>query len=547
MDFKTPLEAFLYWEKETPNKTFLNQPLNGKNIQYSYKAAGQEARKIARGLCELGLHRGSHIALLSKNCAHWHMSDLAITMAGYVSIPIYPTLTAEGIHQILEHSETKAIVVGKLDNYEAQRSGIKNIPILSITMYGIEEENTWESWLGAFEPMEPKERDPKELFTIIYTSGTTGMPKGVMHSAYNFALCNDVFIKKLQAPDHFRFFSYLPLAHVAERLISTLCIRKGAEVFFPESLETFASDLERTQPHLFFAVPRIYAKFQEKILEKIPQKRLNVLLKIPVINTLLKKKLKKKLGMGSALIVGSAAAPISVDLINWYETIGVNILQIYGMTEDCSLSHANTHDENKVGTVGKAHEEVSVKLSAEGEILIKNDCMMMGYYKNPELTKSVFEGDYFKTGDTGEYDHEGYLTITGRVKDQFKTDKGKYIIPAPIELALSANEDIGQICLVGTGIPQPIALITLSEVGQNKTKKALAESLMATVRGLNPTLEKHERIEKVVIMKEEWTPDNNLTTPTLKVKRNAIEKIHKPYYYKWFAMEDKVIFEAELM
>ncbi|GAA4281615.1 AMP-binding protein [Gaetbulibacter aestuarii] len=547
MDFKSPLEAFLYWEKKTPDQVFLNQPIYGKILQYTYKKAGEEARKIASGLRALGLPESSHIALLSKNCAHWHMSDLAIQMAGYVSVPIYPTLTADGVQLILDHSDAKAIIVGKLDSYEAQKAGIKNMPILSIGMYGVEEKNTWESWLKAYEPMVPFERDPIDLFTIIYTSGTTGMPKGVMHSSYNFVFCNKIFIKKLLAPDHFRFFSYLPLAHVAERLIATLCICKGAEVFFPESLDTFASDLKKAKPHLFFAVPRIYAKFQEKILEKIPQKRLDLLLKIPVLNMILKKTLQKNLGMGSALIIGSAAAPISVDLIHWYQKIGVTILQLYGMTEDCSLSHANTHEENKVGTVGKAHEEVSVKLSAEGEILIKNDCMMLGYYKNPELTASVFEDGYFKTGDTGEYDHEGYLTITGRVKDQFKTDKGKYIIPAPIELALSANENIGQICLVGTGIPQPIALITLSEVGRTKTKKALAESLMATVRALNPKLEKHERVEKVVIMKEEWTPDNNLTTPTLKVKRNAIEKIHKPYYYRWFAMEDKVIFEAELI
>ena len=416
---------------------------------------------------------------------------------------------------------------------------------MSIARYGINEASTWEAWLSTYESMEPKISNPEDLHTVIYTSGTTGMPKGIMHSAHNFAYCCRLFAKKLKVPDHFRFFSYLPLAHVAERLISVLCIMKGAEVFFLELLETFAEDLEKTQPHLFFAVPRIYVKFHEKILEKIPQKRLSFLLSIPLVGSIIKNKLQKKLGMGSALVVGSAAAPISVVIIDWYKTIGVEIVQIYGMTEDCSFSHANFRGANKPETEGKAHDEVSVKLSKEGEILIKNDCLMLGYYKNPELTALVFEGGYLKTGDTGEYDHDGYLTITGRVKDQFKTDKGKYIVPAPIELALSANTDIGRICLVGAGIPQPIALITLSELGETKTKKALAESLMDTVRELNKTLEKHERIEKVVIMKEDWTPDNNLTTPTLKVKRNAIEKIHKPYYYKWFAMEDKVIFESD--
>lgn len=169
---------------------------------------------------------------------------------------------------------------------------------------------------------------------------------------------------------------------------------------------------------------------------------------------------------------------------------------------------------------------------------------MKGYYKAPEVTASAFTEDgYFKTGDIGEYDHDGFLSITGRVKDQFKTDKGKYITPAPIELKLSKNTDIEQICIVGTGIPQPIALITLSELGKVKQKEALSKGLLETVTEVNTLLEKHEKLEKIVIMKEDWTVDNGLTTPTLKVKRSRIEKIHQPYYNEWFSREEKVIFE----
>jgi len=199
---------------------------------------------------------------------------------------------------------------------------------------------------------------------------------------------------------------------------------------------------------------------------------------------------------------------------------------------------------NKIGTVGKTLEEAKAKLSPEGEICIKNDCLMKGYYKAPELTAAMFDKEgYLKTGDIGEYDHDGYLTITGRVKDQFKTDKGKYISPSNIELMLSKNTDIEQICVVGTGIPQPIALITPSILGKAKSKKELSESLWNTVTKINPDLEKHEKIEKVVVMKEDWSVGNGLTTPTLKVKRNAIEKIHQPYYEQWFHNEEKVIFE----
>ena len=214
------------------------------------------------------------------------------------------------------------------------------------------------------------------------------------------------------------------------------------------------------------------------------------------------------------------------------------------MTEDCCISHSNGHGANIIGTVGKVMPNAQVKLSEAGEICIKNKCMMKGYYKDPENTAAVFdEAGFFKTGDIGEYDHDGFLTITGRIKDQFKTDKGKYISPAALELEMSKNTDVEQICIVGTGIPQPIALVNLSESGKAKSKEALSAGLIATIKQVNPKFEKHEWINKVVIMTEEWNVDNGLTTPTLKVKRNSIERIHQPYYKNWFESNDTVIFE----
>lgn len=544
ISFNSPLEAFLYWETNTPDHIFLNQPINGKIISYSYAQAGEEARKIASALLSFNLPKRSHVALLSKNCAHWHISDLAIMMAGYISIPIYPTLTQETIELILNHSESKAIIIGKLEDYESQKAGIPDIPKIGIGLYGINEDTLWENLLEKHPPLQDVyTQKPDDLHTIIYTSGTTGTPKGVMHTVENFMNSSNNLLSRINLDDHPRIFSYLPIAHIAERLLETFSLIHGAQVSFPESLQSFATDLEKTQPHLFFAVPRIFAKFQEKILEKMPQKKLSMLLKIPILSGIIKSKLKAKLGLKSASIVVSGAAPLSAAIIKWYKTIGIDIMQLYGMTEDCCVSHGNFAESNRIGTVGKAQHQVDIKLSPEGEILIKNNCLMKGYFKAPEITAAVFEDGYFKTGDIGEYDHEGYLTITGRVKDQFKTDKGKYISPTPIELQLSGNTDIEQICIVGTGIPQPIALVTLSEMGKAKSKDDVSNSLMASVNKVNPSLEKHEKIEKVVIMKEDWTVDNGLTTPTLKVKRNAIEKIHQPYYKEWFNKDSKVIFE----
>lgn len=544
--FKSPLEAFLYWEANAPNNIFLNQPVDGKKTTYTFAEASVEARKIAAALKSYHLPDKSHVALLSKNCAHWLLSDIAIMMAGFVSIPIYPSLNADSIEQILVHSDAKAIIIGKLDNFESQKSGILEIPIISVGLYGESEGMLWEDILVKQKPLDTLDLpNPEDLLTIIYTSGTTGTPKGVMHSVGNFMETTNIGVDVFSLKQHSKFFSYLPLAHVAERLVTGTCgIIVGAEFYFPESLNTFASDLEECQPDLFFAVPRIWAKFQEKILLNVSQKKLNVLLKIPFINEIIIKRLKRKLGLSNASTILSGAAPLSKSMIEWFARIDITILQAYGMTEDCIISHSNLPNANKIGSVGKALKSVQIKLSDEGEICIKNNCLFKGYYKSPEITASVFTNDgYFKTGDKGEYDHDGYLSITGRVKDQFKTDKGKYISPSHLELELSKNTDIEQICVVGTGIPQPIALIILSELGKSKSKELLSKELMATLDDVNPKFEKHEKIEKIVIMKEDWTVDNGLTTPTLKVKRNAIEKIHQGFYKEWFDKDDNIIFE----
>lgn len=546
LNFDSPIAAFEHWEKNTPTKPFLRQHINNKVHSYSFEESGDEIRRMASALTAFDLPPQSKIALLSKNCAHWIMADIAIMMSGHISIPIYPTLQADSIQQILEHSESKAIIIGKLDNYESQKDGIPDIHKISVELYGINENYTWEGLLMQHKPIQNVLKpDPSNLITIIYTSGTTGNPKGVMHSFANFTYASNTILEILILPEHPKFFSYLPLSHIAERVgIEISGIFRGASITFAESLVTFANNLEATQPQLFFAVPRIWAKFQEKLLENLPQKKLNNLLSIPIIKGIIKKKIKKKLGLSEAVLMISGAAPLAVSLMDWYKKIGITILQGYGMTEDCILSHFNLPEDNRIGTVGRAVKGVTAKLSSEGEICILNNCLMKGYYKNPEDTTLAFDEEgYLKTGDIGEYDHEGFLTITGRVKDQFKTDKGKYISPAPIELELSKNPNIEQICIVGMGIPQPILLVVPTAEAKNKNRQELSENLINMIKTINPTLEKHEKIEKAIIMSEEWTVANGLMTPTLKVKRNQVEKIHMPMYKTWFDSKEKVIFE----
>ena len=545
MEASTPLLQFLKWEKETPDSVMLRQPFSGEWRNWTYQQAGEEIRKIASGLKGLNLPPRSNVALLSKNCAQWIMADVAIMMAGHISVPLYATLTAPSIKQILEHSEAKAIFVGKLDKYEEQKEGIPaSVQKIGMELYGIHESISIEKMIATEKPLtEIAAWDRDEVLTIMYTSGTTGKPKGVMHSAGNFDAIVQTGIIDLELPMHPRLFSYLPISHIAERAgIEMIGIYRGAIFSFAESLETFPKNLAETQPNLFFAVPRIWAKFREKISEKLPPKKLNTLLSIPIINNIIRKSIKKKLGLAEATHIYSGAAPISVDLLEWFDKIGVTIYQAIGMTEDCIYSHFNRRTANRFGTVGKALTGVKVKIADDGEFRLKSAGVMKGYYKEPELTAATFDEEgYLKTGDKAEYDKDGFLSIVGRVKDQFKTDKGKYVSPAPIEMLLLANQDIEQACVVGMGIPQPIALVVLSASGKAKAKDDLIASLSASLREVNPALESYEKLEKVVVMKGDWTVENGLITPTLKVKRNEVEKIHLPKYPTWYHTQPGVV------
>jgi len=543
-DYLSPLEMLYHWESTSPNKLFMRQPINGQWHTWTWKETATEVRKMAAYLKSLNLEPESKIAILSKNCAHWIMTDLAIMMSGHVSVPLYPNLKADSIKKILDHSESKLVFVGKLDDFESMKDGIsKDLTCITYPFYSQEDYPIWDDLVKDIEPFaENIVRDPKDLATIIYTSGTTGMPKGVMHKFYNFSFATSNAVPLLGLATEERFFSYLPLCHIAERLLVEMgSLYSGGMVSFAESLDTFAQNLADTKPTAFLGVPRIWTKFQQGILTKLPQKKLNVLLSIPFISWLIKKKIKSGLGLQEARNVFTGAAPTPVSTLKWFKRLGINIQEAYAMTENCCYSHVTLNDDIQFGFVGKALPHCEVKLSNQNEILIKHVALMDGYYKEQKQTNETIKEGWLYTGDEGHIDQNGFLKITGRVKDLFKTSKAKYVAPAPIEMKLSANKNIEQVCVVGTGLPQPIALITLSEYGKSRPKDQVVNSLSKTLTVVNPKFEAHEKIQKIIVLHQEWTIENNLLTPSMKIKRNEVEKIHQENYLKWYEQQEDII------
>jgi long-chain acyl-CoA synthetase len=410
--------------------------------------------------------------------------------------------------------------------------------------YSVEAYSVWDDLIKDVEPIkEDVIRNPSDLATIIYTSGTTGMPKGVMHKFYNFSFATSNAVPLLDLKEEARFFSYLPLCHIAERLLVQMgSLYSGGMVSFAESLDTFAKNLSDTKPTVFLGVPRIWTKFQQGILAKLPQKKLNVLLAIPGISSLIKKKIKSGLGLQNANNVFTGAAPIPVSVLHWFKRLGIELQEAYAMTENCCYSHVTLNDQIKFGFVGKALPNCEVKLSNEKEILIKHVALMDGYYKEEKLSSEAIKDGWLYTGDEGFIDDQGFLKITGRVKDLFKTSKAKYVAPAPIEMKLSANKNIEQVCVVGSGLPQPMALVTISDYGKTKDKEALTNSLKKTLDIVNLKFEQHEHLRKMVVIDTEWTMENNLLTPSMKIKRKEVENTYQQSYQNWYDSKDRIVY-----
>ena len=553
------LQRLYYWEKTAPKRIALTQPMGGGVIQdFTWEQVGEQVRRMAVHLKSQGWAPGDKVAILSKNCAWWLMSDLAIWMAGYVSVPLYPTLAHGTVNQILTHSEARACFVGKLDDWDAMKQGLPaGLPCISYPLSPPDAVKNYPGWDGICAQIKPMQgevlRGEDELATLIYTSGTTGAPKGVMHSFGNFAWAMDSAIKRVAMSEQDRLLSYLPLAHVVERvLVEHGWLRAGFHVYFAESLDTFTLDLQRARPTIFFSVPRLWVKFQQGVHHKMPAAKLSRLLSIPLIGGLVRRKIKKALGLDQCRFAAGGAAPMPVALLAWFRKLGLPVNEGYGMTENLAVSHLTEPGKNQEGTVGPTYVGVAARIDGPtGEIQMTSPALMLGYYKEPEMTREVMTADgWLRTGDKGFVDAQGNLHITGRVKDLFKTSKGKYVAPAPIEDKLVMHDAVEACVVTGANLGQPLGIVMLNAAAVTRARdavgrEALTTSLTQHLKDINATLDPHEQLKCLIVVTTAWTVDNDIITPTFKVKRNRIEDIYAKNFERWETSGKKVIFQTE--
>ena len=548
--YQSNLDNFLHWAKHTPKNLYLRQPIEDRYLDYSFERSASEVKKIAQFIQNNLKDGPRHVGIMSKNSAHWILSDLAIAAADAISVPFYATLTKDQLNQVLVHSDCQLLIVGKLDHWDKIKDGIPEHILQIHTPESSEKTGyQWTELLQNTTEIESTPTpSPSDISTIVYTSGTTGMPKGVMinNGGIEAGINMARKIALLDTPGT-RFISYLPLCHIAERnSVEFAATAAGGTIHFVENLDTFSRNLASARPTHFLAVPRIWAKFQEGILLKIGgQKKLDLLLRIPILNKLIRKKIQKGLGLDQNILAVTGAAPITPELLTWFQKLGIFIQEAYGMTENMGLNTLMPREKIKLGTVGKIHFDCETRIDSETqEIQMRAPYLSSGYYKEPKLTKELFTKDgWLKTGDQGRLDEENFLSIVGRVKDNFKTAKGHYVAPAPIENKLNTHEYIEQVCVVGVNLPQPIALVVLSAHAKSKEPSEINQTLLELKQDINPILKNYEHLKKMIVVKEDWTIENECLTPTMKIKRPSIEKKYEANFESWYTSEETIIYE----
>ena len=590
MNKMTPTRLFEFIEyqnEHAPLEKSFTTKYNGKWESLSTEDFISQSRAISRALVGLGIKAGDKIAMISSNNrSEWSVIDVGLLTLGAVNIPIYPTISSKDYEYILNHSESIYCFVSDQEVYDKVKSIQKNVKSLK-KVYSFDKIKGCPHWSELLDEGSKMDNDDtvtkmknqvksEDLATIIYTSGTTGVPKGVMLS-HNNVVSNVVSASK-RLPltiGQASALSFLPVCHIFERVILYIYMFNSVSVYFAESIETIADNLKEIKPNVMTAVPRLLEKVYDKIyarggeltgikkflfywavdlgLQYNPygQNGAWYEFKLKIAKKLILSKWQEALG-GNLELICSGSAPLQSRLARVFTAAGMTLVEGYGLTETSPVISVCDMRENKfkIGTVGKVIDGVEVKIAEDGEILCKGPNVMMGYYKEEKMTKEVMSGDYFHTGDIGEIDSEGFLKITDRKKEMFKTSGGKYIAPAVIENQMKQSLFIEQIMVVGSGRRMPTAVIQpnvdhviewLKEKGIecNSLSKAIQETILKDeilkeVENHNQNFGSWEQIKKIELTPDVWSIDDGHLTPTMKLKRKVVTEKYKDLIEKMY-------------
>lgn len=582
----TRLFDFPYYQLEhKPNAKALVTKYDEKWEATSTQEYIDKSNAISRALLRLGIQKNDKIAVISTtNRTEWNIMDIGILQLGAQNIPIYPTISAEDYEYVLNHSESIYCFVSDKDVLEKVRKVQANTKIKEVYSFNhIEGCKHYSELLelGKDQSNQPEveaRKDavkPEDLATIIYTSGTTGRPKGVMLSHWN--ITSNALDSSPRVPlkeGETRILSFLPICHIFERLLIYVYQYAGTSIYFAEGIDKIGDNAKEIKPNLMSVVPRLLEKVFDKIMFK--GEELSGIKKglffwavrlaerwepyganggwyefqLKIANKLIFTKWREALGGELGTMVSGSAA-LQPRLARIFGAAKMQVMEGYGLTETSPVVAVGMYKNHgyKVATVGKPIDNVEVKIADDGEILIKGPNVMLGYYKDPEKTASVMSGDYFHTGDKGIIDAEGFLKITGRKKEMFKTSGGKYVIPPLLENDMKQSLFIEQIMVIGEGEKMPAALIQpnfdfirdwidLKKHNVGKTDAEIANSdivikrIQQEIDKYNKHFGKWEQIKRFELTPDVWSIDGGHLTPTMKMKRAIIKDIYQDLYDK---------------
>ncbi len=577
-----------YQLNHTPLEKALVTKYNGTWIAESTQSYLEKATLISKALLEIGVQKGDKIAIISSaNRNEWHIMDIGIQQVGAISVPVYPTISESDYEYIFNDAGVTYCIVSDKELFTKVDSIKNQVPTFK-SLYAFDDVPNCANWQELLELGKKSDRDQEveaikasidaeDTVTIIYTSGTTGNPKGVVLSHKNL-VSNVLNSEERIPPGLTRSLSFLPICHVFERMITYLYQKCGISIYFAESIEKIADNAKEVNPEVMTVVPRLLEKVYDKIIAKgqelsglkfklffwaaelgeqyIPCENQGPWynLKLSIARKLIFSKWQAALG-GEIKVLVSGSAPLQARLTKIFSAAGMPVLEGYGLTETSPVITVNKLERGMIeaGTVGKPIEGVHVKFDTDGEILVKGDNVMKGYYNNPEKTAEVFTEDgYFRTGDIGEFTSRGLLRITDRKKEMFKTSGGKYIAPQVIENMMKESRFIEQIMVVGASEKMPCALIQPDfdfvkswiklkkhsvDVSSNESMLAdpiVINRIQQVVDQYNRRLGKWEQIKRITLTPNQWTIEDGHLTPTMKLKRKVIKELYHNEYEKMY-------------